>query len=306
LQRILEPTQIEALASRSVPRLALPARESVFSSRAERLRQLAAKDSLGGYLRLAGAIADAQAAAISGLPEPTHSPAHLAAAREARRPPLAAGEIGRGPEWRAVLGSIAASVAKQPGFPPAVAAVCERLTTAPADELEAFADRVLAADGRDPDPAAAPFVIAALQVCWTALAAGLAPDDVAITPQLSSCPVCETLPVASVVRSQAPRAGYRYLQCGLCASEWHRVRVECTQCGATKGIAYHSIDGGSAAVRAETCDTCRAYRKIFYQEHDASVEPLADDLASVALDLLLAEEGFHRASINPFLWQPVT
>jgi FdhE protein len=161
------------------------------------------------------------------------------------------------------------------------------------------------ADGRDPDPAAAPFVIAALQVCWTALAAGLTPDDVVITPQLSSCPVCETLPVASIVSSQAPRAGYRYLQCGLCASEWHKVRVECTQCGATKGIAYQSISGGSAAVRAETCDTCRAYRKIFYQEHDANVEPLADDLASITLDLLLAEEGFHRASINPMLWQPL-
>jgi len=306
LQRILEPGQIEALSSRSVPRLVLPARETVFAARADRLRRLADQDSLGGYLRLAGAIAEAQAVAISGLAVPRHSPAHLSAARDARRPPLAAREVGRGPEWRGILTSIAVSVAKQPGFPPAVAGVCDRLTSAPADELEAFADRVLAADGRDPDPAAAPFVIAALQVCWTALAAGLAADDVVIMPEPTSCPVCETLPVASVVRSQAPRAGYRYLQCGLCASEWHRVRVECTQCGATKGIAYHSISGGSAAVRAETCDTCGAYRKIFYQEHDAEVEPLADDLASVALDLLLAEAGFHRASINPLLWQPVT
>jgi FdhE protein len=304
LQRILEPAQIEAL-SRSVPRLILPAREAVFSARAQRLQQLAAKDSLGGYLRLAGAIAEAQAVAIAALPAAAHSPAHLAAARDARRPPLAAQDIERGPEWRTALSSIAESVAKQPGFPPAVAAVCERLIAAPAASLEAFADRVLAADGRDPDPAAAPFVSAALQVCWTALAAGLAPDDVVITPELSSCPVCQSLPVASVVRSEAPRSGYRYLQCGLCTSEWHRVRVECTQCGATKGVAYQSISGGSPAVRAETCDTCRAYRKIFYQEHDANVEPLADDLASVALDLLLAEEGFHRASINPMLWQPV-
>ena len=304
LQRILEPGQIETLASRSVPRLVLPAREAVFAARAARLRQLAAKDSLGGYLRLVGAIADAQAVAIAGLSAPAHDQRHLAAARAAHRPPLAARVIGRGPQWRAVLAKIAAAVAEQPGFPPAVAAVCERLSTSPADELEAFADRVLSADGRDPDPGAAPFIIAALQVCWTTLASTLAADDVAITPQPSSCPVCDTLPVASVVRSQAPRAGYRYLHCGLCASEWHRVRVECTQCGATKGIAYQSISGGSAAVRAETCDTCRAYRKIFYQEHDPDIEPLADDLASVPLDLLLAEEGFHRASTNPLLWQP--
>jgi FdhE protein len=304
LQRILEPTQIEALASRSVPRLVLPARETVFAARADRLRQLAVQDSLGGYLRLAGAIAEAQAIAISGLAVPAHSPAHLAAARDARRPPLAAREIGRGPEWRGILSMIAAAVAERPGFPPAVAAVCERLTAAPADVLEAFADRLLASDGRDADPAAAPFVIAALQVCWTALAASLKPEEIAMPPEPGSCPVCGTLPVASIVRCVAPLAGYRYLQCGLCASEWHRVRVACTQCGTTKGITYHSIAGGSAAIRAETCDTCRAYRKIFYQEHDTAVEPLADDLASVALDLLLAEAGFHRGSNNPLLWQP--
>ena len=304
MQRILEPSQIETLASRSVPRLVLPARESVFAARADRLRQLAAEDSLGGYLRLAGAIAGAQAIAIARLAVPAHSPAHLAAAREARRPPLAAREIERGAEWRGTLTAIAAAVAEQPGFPPAVAAVCERLTTAPADVLEAFADRLLASDGRDADPAAAPFMVAALQVYWTALAATLKPEEISIPPEPGSCPVCETLPVASIVRSVTPFAGYRYLQCGLCASEWHRVRVACTQCGSTKGITYHSVAGGSAAIRAETCDTCRAYRKIFYQEHDTAVEPLADDLASVALDLLLAEAGYHRGSHNPLLWQP--
>jgi FdhE protein len=111
-------------------------------------------------------------------------------------------------------------------------------------------------------------------------------------------------PVASIVKGTAPLDGYRYLHCGLCATEWHRVRVECTQCGGSRGVALHAIDGGSPAIRAETCDSCRAYRKIFYEEHDAAVEPLADDLASVALDLLLADADFHRASPNPWFWQP--
>ena len=44
-------------------------------------------------------------------------------------------------------------------------------------------------------------------------------------------------------------------------------------------------------------------RKILYEERDTAVEPVADDLASLALDLLLAEEGYHRASGNPLLWQ---
>ncbi|MDB6010828.1 MAG: formate dehydrogenase accessory protein FdhE [Gammaproteobacteria bacterium] len=34
-----------------------------------------------------------------------------------------------------------------------------------------------------------------------------------------------------------------------------------------------------------------------------AVEPVADDLASLALDLLMSEAGFHRGSGNPLLWQ---
>ncbi len=113
-----------------------------------------------------------------------------------------------------------------------------------------------------------------------------------------------------------PYQGYRYLHCALCAAEWHMVRVLCSQCGASgKNIAYRSLEGAAsdegssvegAAVRAETCEVCRGYRKILYEEKDTGVEPVADDVASIALDLLLAEEGYHRASGNPLLWLPNT
>ena len=77
-------------------------------------------------------------------------------------------------------------------------------------------------------------------------------------------------------------------------------------------IAYRALadvdgDRGEAvresAVRAETCDHCHSYRKILYLEKDPSLEPVADDLGTLALDLLLAEEGYARASQNPLLWQ---
>jgi FdhE protein len=303
LQRILEPGQIEALASRSVPRLVLPRRERLFAARAERLRALAAHDTLGGFLGLVAAIADAQHAALGRLALPALEATALATARQHGMPLVPARGFKRGAEWRDALGGIAAQVGATPGFPPAVGAVCARLVASAPAELDRRAERLLAADGRDADPAAAPFIIAALQTYWVALAASLAAADVPVAEQGGVCPVCGTLPVASIVRTFAPYAGYRYLHCGLCATEWHRVRVECTQCGASKGIAYQSIEGGPSAIRAETCDSCRSYRKILYQEHDAAVEPLADDLASVALDLLLTEAGFHRASANPLLWQ---
>ena len=81
------------------------------------------------------------------------------------------------------------------------------------------------------------------------------------------------------------------------------VRITCTQCQATADIAYQSIEGGSEAVRAESCGTCHTYRKILYQEKDPGVEPVADDLASLTLDLLMSEAGYHRGSGNPLLWQ---
>ena len=91
------------------------------------------------------------------------------------------------------------------------------------------------------------------------------------------------------------------------------VRVQCSQCGASgKSIGYYSLENtaggknsseeGGAAVRAETCEECRGYRKILYQEKDPGVEPVADDVASLALDLLLSDEGYHRANSNPLLW----
>ena len=89
----------------------------------------------------------------------------------------------------------------------------------------------------------------------------------------------------------------------LCATEWHLVRVTCSQCQGTANIAYHTIAGGSDAMRAESCDQCHTYRKILYQEKDVGVEPVADDLASLALDLLMTEAGYHRGSGNPLLWQ---
>jgi FdhE protein len=104
------------------------------------------------------------------------------------------------------------------------------------------------------------------------------------------------------------------------------VRIKCSHCDSTKGITYHGIEAGGKsdkeagreagkeagreagkeagreALKAESCDECHVYRKIGYQEKDYDFEPLADDLASLTLDLLMSEAGYRRASPNPFLW----
>ena len=45
-----------------------------------------------------------------------------------------------------------------------------------------------------------------------------------------------------------------------------------------------------------------SYRKVVNQEKDPMAEPLADDLASLMLDLLMGETKFQRASANPLLY----
>jgi FdhE protein len=205
--------------------------------------------------------------------------------------------------WREVVTQLCGAVAAAREAPAGVRATCERLQSAAAQELETQADALLGGRAEAVEVGGAPFLMGALQVHWVALAGQLPPERVTQLEVPGLCPVCGTLPVASIVRADARSEGYRFLHCALCACEWHLVRVTCSHCQGTANIAYHSIEGDSGAVRAESCDRCHTYRKILYQEKDTNVDPVADDLASLALDLLMSEAGYHRGSGNPLLWQ---
>jgi FdhE protein len=307
VQRILQPGEIEAFGQRAIPRIRLPDRAALFSKRAQRLRELSETDaighSIGDYLHLMAALADVQQAALASFATPRPEPAHLAQARTHRMPFIRAAGWLRDSRWAHLLERLCESVAALSGFPASVRDVCGRLRHSSPEQIDAQADALLAARTSGIDLAAAPFLMAALQVYWVDLASQFTSEDVLELDVPGICPMCGTLPVASVVRADPGSQGYRYLHCALCATEWHMVRVTCSHCQTTKGIAYHSIEGGSEAIRAESCDDCRTYLKILYQEKDSGVEPVADDLASLALDILLSEAGYHRGSCNPLLWQ---
>ena len=209
----------------------------------------------------------------------------------------------RAPLWRDLVGHLERAVCAAREAPAPSRAACERLQAAQPGELEAKADALLSGRAEAIDLAAAPFLMAALQVYWAALASRLSPEQVPQLEVRGVCPACGTLPVASIVRADQRSEGYRYLHCALCSTEWHLVRITCSHCQSTANIHYHSIEGDSGAIRAESCDECHTYRKILYQEKDTNVDPVGDDLASLALDLLMGEAGYHRASGNPLLWQ---
>ncbi|QEL22749.1 formate dehydrogenase accessory protein FdhE [Bosea sp. F3-2] len=144
------------------------------------------------------------------------------------------------------------------------------------------------------------FAAAALQIVAAQHAAQLAP----VLPQPVAdgvCPCCGGPPVSSAVVGDANIEGVRYVQCSLCATQWNHVRVKCVSCGSTKGIAYQAIEGIADTIKAETCDECRTYVKILNQRKDMELEPVADDVASLGLDLLVTKAGWRRAGVNPFL-----
>jgi FdhE protein len=295
----------------SAPRVVLPVAAAVFSDRAARFLQLASGHPMADYLSLMGALAQAQHAALgrrAALPVPE---AALAQSRDYGMPPLSALAHARDPQWLQDLDDLTAALASNAAAAPMLAAV--RALDAPS--REALADRILGGTTLDADAAAVPLVGAALQVYFSRQAMSIDAEMLKNFDVATVCPVCATRPVASVVRLGGERNNLRYLVCALCSTEWNMARIKCSACEADKGVHYLSMQAGAAesaesaepanpqaaiasARRAETCDECKSYLKIFYQDKDALVEPMADDLASLALDMLVDEQGFARSGPN--------
>jgi FdhE protein len=315
VQRILEAGDIESLDHTSIPRIRTPERSTVFAARAARLRQLAALNNpIAGYLRLMAVLADAQQAIIVGFKARPPSAELIASAQQHSMPLIPALSGARDSAWRDVLLQLLDKVAAAGPLTPPLEALFDKLRALDTATLEAQADAIFAQRFEEIDPAAAPFIMAALQVVWVDLAADIDRREVPYIETLGLCPVCGSHPVASTVRVGGQYDNYRYLQCGLCATEWHMVRAKCSNCDSTKGIAYHAVasqeadeatrEAGSknTALKAESCDECHTYRKIGTQSKDYDFDPFADDLASLTLDLLMGAEGYRRASPHPWLW----
>lgn len=295
-----EPAERVAPAAGDIPPLRLP-EPALFATRSARFAALAANHALGDYLRFLAGLAQAQHEALPRVADaPLPSSEQLKLCREHRLPPLNAQTRERDPRWRTALHAILTQLAQSPAPAETHTAIAD-LLAADAAALERDAQALLQGRLSDVAAAHAPLLAAALQVYWTSMAARLAPAQIAPLDVGSLCPVCGSHPVASVVRIGAAEHGLRYLTCALCATQWHMVRVKCSQCETTKDISYFQIEGGSPAVKAEHCEQCGSYLKIFYLEKEPQLEPVADDVASIALDLLMAENGTQRSGLNYFL-----
>lgn len=301
MQRILQPGDIEALDRTNPQRVRLPQPAQIFAERAARLEQKADGNPIADYLRFVAQIVRAQQKAAAGVQTTAPDAAQIAQAQEHSMPLLpAASHVD--PAWHAVLDQIVADLQAASGIPEPLAPTLAALATMDREDRDTLARRVLVGLlTESADLAAAPIVMAALQVVLADRAGKLQESDIPYTDPATVCPVCGTAPVASVLRIGGRDAGLRYLHCGACCTEWHMVRVKCSHCESTKGVKYQKVDGADDTVLAETCDVCHTYRKITNQEKDPFAEPVADDLATLMLDLLMSETDFARASTNPLL-----
>ena len=254
----------------------LPDPATVFRQRSQRLAVLAEGHELQDFLRMIAAIMAAQHAALDGLPAGTPDAVWQSA-------------------LQALLGKVDAAL-----LPDAARQARDELKAASPEDLKALADSFLAGEITAGATVRLVFVVAALQVAWTRMAARLDKANVRLSEQYPGlCPVCASPPVAGVIEPGGTRFGHRYLQCSLCATQWRHVRVRCVYCGSTDKVSFRQI-AGTTYLRAECCENCHGYSKVFYVEKAKAVEPFADDLASLGLDLMVGEEGFSRIA-NPFV-----
>ena len=281
--------------------LILPDSGKRFSGTAARLEILAARHPMEDWLRFMSKLVHAQCVAateIEAVAAPELSVVEQAV--EARLPPLAADGYRRDPVWRDGLALLLDNF-DDGSMPPQVKTVIAQLRSRDAAAIESLADAFLhgSVDAADAGPVL--YVAAALQVYFTRMAESLPLSILRLLPERGLCPCCGSTPISALVTAAGQTPGVRYLYCSLCSTAWNHVRAVCITCGDSRAVSLEGIEGDAGIVKAETCGHCHTYAKIVYQAQDMKADPFADDLASLGLDVLVAEAGWSRHAPNPLL-----
>lgn len=267
---------------------------NLYQRRVKRLRQLAENHPFADYLLFAAKITESQLALLNEKPldKQNNNINGLL--------PLNIQTWQRSAKWREYLTVLLADI--KPDANEQMLGTIDWLEKASHEQLEELADKLLAQDFVSVGTDKAVFLWAALSLYWLQLSQQL-PHKVhqESAEGLHHCPICNSAPVASVVHFGSEQ-GLRYLHCALCETEWNMVRAKCSNCEQAKELDYWSLDQHTAAVKTESCGDCHSYLKILYQEKDPYVEPVADDLASIFLDMEMEQKGFARSGVNPFLF----
>lgn len=292
-----DPSMIGGIAK--VPLAQLPKPQALFESRADRLAFLADHSAnLAPYLRFLSGLARIQASLVASLPKlPDPDPAWVETARAARMPQL---DRNRMKDGVALMLDRFCEQAAQLDMPEASRAALSAVQAAGAEDRDWLIANVLS--DQIPADSVAPhmFVAAAVQVHAAMLASRLDADKL-VPSRTGVCPACGGKPACSVVTDDLGAEGTRFAACSCCQTQWNEVRVKCLCCGSAKGLSLRAVEDEEAVIKAEICRECGHWVKLMYQNRNASIEPVADDVASLGLDLKMQETEFSKWGFNPFL-----
>jgi len=278
----------------------LPDPVKLFQIRARRFAFLAETNELAPYLRFLAELSRLQARlAVTLQPVAPVAPQRIAEAAKAGMPPIDRTTLAEDAALAATLGALIEGAAALEMAEPGRLAL-EAVRAADEGDRQELLTNILS--DRIPENSAAPhlFVAAAAQVHLARLAATL-DTEMLVPVHVGICPACGGRPVTSSVMGMQGIENVRYAACASCATQWNEVRVKCLCCGSTKGISYRSVETIEATVKAEVCKECKSWVKIFYQVKNPSLDPVADDVGSLGLDILMKETEFRRGGFNPCL-----
>ncbi|MCR1837502.1 formate dehydrogenase accessory protein FdhE [Rodentibacter caecimuris] len=297
--KILSESEIKQQKTNSyeTPAVLFANPKNLYQRRAKRLTELAKAHPLADYLLFAANIVESQLNTLEKNPLEKQNLEQLIGVK-----PLNARTFKRNGIWREYLSEILHEI--KPKANEQVIATIESLEKAGTAELEQMADQLLAEEFNLVSSDKAVFIWAALSLYWLQLAQQIPhASRLENTENIHYCPVCGSTPVSSMIHIGSSQ-GLRYLHCALCESEWNLVRAQCTNCNGHDKLEMWSLNEELALIRAETCGSCESYLKMMFQEKDPNVEAVADDLASIFLDVEMEEKGFSRSGLNPFLFPP--
>lgn len=299
--KILEPGEIES-AAMTPPFVQLPPTD-MFAKRAQRFTALAEGHPMSAYLTLMASICRAQQAVLDAPPPlPELDRTLINTAITHAMPPLAVDTLLHDNGWQTQLDAwLDVFTQQNKDLPDTVQAALQQLQQADAEQRRIWATALLGGRFSEVPQALLPFLGAALQLAWRHWLKAIAIEDIHEREDQTECPCCGSLPVVGVIHQRRPIDGVRYLLCSLCAAEWHYVRLKCSHCLSTRELDYLHFDDSPHGIKAEACPDCHTYLKQLYLELDADGEGLSADLASLDLDMALAEQGWQRRTPNLLL-----
>lgn len=280
---------------KQIPLVFYPSAKTLYTHRVERLQALAQKSPFSDYLNFCLQIAQQQANLVKQQPVELHQSIPL----NNDNPPLSLKNLPLSDVWQKYLNQLLQAISDTT---PQITLIIESLLKNSAEQLQQKALYLLNGELNKVEGNESIFIWSALSLYYCQLASQIKGKAVAENTDNSwLCPVCNSMPVASVIQIGGNN-GLRYLHCSLCESEWYVPRVKCTSCDDLQHIEYFSLDNTLAAIKTECCHTCQSYLKIFDQDKDPHLEVIADDIASLILDIKTEEEGFAKSGINPFIF----